>query len=139
MYTTNLGNFKNIKRSPKGFSASKCDSLNWIFSKSQKFFEKLFENFLDFSGEFFVGFFVGDFLEEFFGRYFLGGFFQRIFLWGFFGRNYLVEISKELTFCQDFEVILSQGKKGRKKKIKYLYISARTSISQLKSFSSENY
>ena len=37
--------------SPKGFSASKCDVTNWMFSKSYEFFEKLFGNvwiFLDF-------------------------------------------------------------------------------------------
>ena len=56
-------------RSPKGFSASKCDVGNWIFSKFKDFFEKLLGKFLDFVGEFF------------------GGFFGRMFLGGFFGRN----------------------------------------------------
>ena len=36
------------KTSPKGFSASKCDVGNWIFSKFWEFFEKLILNFLDF-------------------------------------------------------------------------------------------
>ena len=69
------------KTSPKGFSASKCDVGNWIFSKSWEFFEKLFGNFMDFLGsllrifgEFFGNFlgFVWDFLGifwVFFGNY----------------------------------------------------------------------
>ena len=44
------------KTSPKGFLASKCDEGNWIFSKFEKFIEKLFGNFLG-----------GIFLDEFFG------------------------------------------------------------------------
>ena len=47
------------KTSPKGFSASKCDVGNWIFSKSKELFEKLLENFL----EDFLG---GIFWEDFF-------------------------------------------------------------------------
>ena len=39
------------KTSPKGFSASKCDVGNWIFSIFD-FFEKLFGNSLDFFGIF---------------------------------------------------------------------------------------
>ena len=50
--------------SPKGFS-SKCDVGNWIFSKSYKFFEKLFEIFLEY--------FNRIFWEKFFGRNPLGG------------------------------------------------------------------
>ena len=41
------------KTSPKRFSASKCDVGNWIFSKSYKFFDKLFAKFFNFLGEFF--------------------------------------------------------------------------------------
>ena len=74
----------NSKKSPKGFSASKCDVGNWIFPKFQKKFEKLFGIFLD-SG--------GNFWEDFFGG----------FVWkDFFGRNYLVEIIKELMFLSRF-------------------------------------
>ena len=40
-------------------------------------------------------------------------FFGRMFWEEFFGRKYLVEINKESMFCQDFGVILSQGKEGR--------------------------
>ena len=54
--------------SPKGFSASKCDVGNWIFSKSKVCFEKLLGKFLDF---------VWNFLEEFF----LEEFFWRKFFW----------------------------------------------------------
>ena len=48
------------KTSPKGFSASKCDIADWIFSKLE-----IFEKF-DFLG--------GIFLEDFFGGFFYGGF-----------------------------------------------------------------
>jgi hypothetical protein len=44
----------NNETSPKGFSASKCDVGNWIFSKSYEFFGEFFENFLE---DFFVGIF----------------------------------------------------------------------------------
>ena len=64
--------FMTAKTSPKGFSASKCDIGNWIFSKLG-IFEKLFGIFLDFSGMF--GGNVLDFLEDFFGEDFFGGFF----------------------------------------------------------------
>ena len=47
---------KYEQTSPKGFSASKCDVGDWIFSKSYEFFENLFGNFLDFLGEFFGNF-----------------------------------------------------------------------------------
>jgi hypothetical protein len=38
--TEKLNNFEKFERksSPKGFSASKCDVRNWIFSKSWEFF-----------------------------------------------------------------------------------------------------
>ena len=63
-----VGSHSKVKTSPKGFSASKCDVGNWIFSKLE-IFEKLFGNCLDFFGIF-------------------GGFFWRIFLGGFFWRNF---------------------------------------------------
>ena len=49
--------------------------------------------------DFFRGIFLEDFLEE------------------FFGRNYLVEINKELMFCQDFggNFVSMHRKEGRKK------------------------
>ena len=59
-----------IKTSPKGFSASKCDVGNWIFSKSWVFFEKVFGILGGFFWNLFVGFFVGFFGEEFFKRIF---------------------------------------------------------------------
>ena len=76
--------------SPKGFSASKCDVGNWIFSKSKEFFEKLLGKFLDLRG-IFGGLFERNFLGGIFGRNFLGGifwedFFGRVFLGLFFGR-----------------------------------------------------
>ena len=49
--------------SVKGFSASKCDVGNWIFSKSKDFFEKSVGKFLDFVGEFFGEFFWTHHLE----------------------------------------------------------------------------
>ena len=61
--------------SPKGFSASKCDVGNWIFSKSLEFFEKLFGNFLSIFGEF-PGRFLG---RNFWGEIFWKDFFGRIF------------------------------------------------------------
>ena len=42
-----------VKTSPKGFSASKCDVGNWIFSKSWKFFENCFGDFLEIFRDFF--------------------------------------------------------------------------------------
>ena len=119
------------KTSPKGFSASKCDVGNWIFSKSWRilgdfwgilvgffgtslailleFFRIFLEIFWIFGGNFLVGFF----LEEFFGRYFLGGFFWE----EFFGRNYLVEINKELMFLSRFcgNFVSMEKKEGRRK------------------------
>jgi hypothetical protein len=84
-----------IKTSPKGFSASKYDVGNWIFSKS---FEKL-EIFWKFFGRNFLG---EIFWEKFLGEIFwggifwenLGGFLEGIFLGGifwekFFGRIFL--------------------------------------------------
>ena len=74
--------------SPKGFSASKCDVGNWIFSKSKEFFEKLLGKILDLWGNFLEDFLGGifgrNFWEEFFGRNFFG----RIFLEEVFGRNF---------------------------------------------------
>ena len=114
----------SVITSSKGFSAFKCNVGNWIFSKSQNLFEKLFRNFLDFWGNFLVVFFFWG--GGFFGRNFLGGFswedffgrfFWRIFREEFFGRNYLVEINKELMFLSGFWGILSQGRRkegGRK-------------------------
>ena len=62
-----LFNPKVERTSPKGFSASKCDTGSWEFL-------------------------LGNFLEDFFGRNFLEGivweeFLGRIFLEEFFGRN----------------------------------------------------
>ena len=37
-------NQSNVKTSPKGFSASKCNVGNWIFSKSWEFFVEFFGN-----------------------------------------------------------------------------------------------
>ena len=80
----------SFKTSPKGFSASKCDEGNWIFSKK---FEKLFEIFWiffwNFFGIFWEDFLGGNFLEgmfweDFFGRNFLGGIFERNLLGGIF-------------------------------------------------------
>jgi hypothetical protein len=98
-----------VLTSPKGFSASKCDEGNWIFSKSYKFFEnffwKYFGFFWYFFGNFLGGFFWRNFLggifwEKFFGRIFLGGFFWedffgRIFLGGFFWEDFLRGILSE--------------------------------------------
>ena len=83
---------KKIETSPKGFSASKCDVWNWIYSKLG-IFEKLSGNFLNFFGIFW-GFCFGFFLDfvwrnfvgrNFFGRIFSGGFFRE----DFFGRIFL--------------------------------------------------
>ena len=86
------------KRSPKGFSASNYDVGNWVFSKFQEFFEKLFgifitffENFLELFGIFlellwnFLNFFFWKFFGNFFGRFFEG-----LFCEDFFGRNSLL-------------------------------------------------
>ena len=107
--------FENeTKTSPKGFSASKCDVGNWIFSKSWNFlrkcldifwnlwgiffiflfFWKLFGNFWNFIFLIFFSKFLGNFSEGFFWEDFLGGFFWedffgRIFWEDFFGRNSL--------------------------------------------------
>ena len=84
-----------MKTVPKGFSASKCDVGDWIFSKSQEFFDKLLGIFWIFRGiflEFLKNF--GLFLEVFFLRNFFGGifweeFFERIFWEDFFGRSFV--------------------------------------------------
>ena len=69
-----------IKTSPKGFSASKCDLWNWIFSNL--------------------------FWEDFFGRKFLGVFFRRIFLGGiFWGRNFTGELLGRI-FWEEFFVYM---------------------------------
>ena len=88
----------NKKTSPKGFSASNCDVGNWIFSKSQEFFEKLIGNFLDFLGIFLEDFFGGTFFEEFIGRNFLGGSFWE----NNFGRIFLRENIWEDFFWRTF-------------------------------------
>ena len=74
------------KTSPKGFSASKCDVGNWIFSKLGTFWEivwKFFGFIKDFFGEFFEffleGFLRGIFWEDFLGGFFFEDFFGRIF------------------------------------------------------------
>ena len=61
-------NGKVKKTSPKGFSASKRDIGNWIFSKLG-----IFEKLLDFLGLFGVFFWIV--LDEFFWRIIFGGFF----------------------------------------------------------------
>ena len=85
--------------------------VRWRDLDTFKIFEKFFGNFLDFFGNFLGGFFW----RNFSGGFVWEKFFRRIFLGGFFGRNYLVENNKELMFCQDFEVILSQWKEERRK------------------------
>ena len=70
-----------IQTSPKGFSASKCDVGNWIFSKLGTFLE-IVRKFFGFLRDFFeelLGFFL-----DFFWKYFLGGFFLEDFFGGFF-------------------------------------------------------
>ena len=87
--------WKKVKTSPKGFSASKCDVGNWMFSKLGTFWEifcKFFGFFQDFRFFFriFLGiFFGGIFREDLFGRIFLGG-----FLGGFFGEEFFACIVK---------------------------------------------
>ena len=74
----------NSKKSPKGFSASKCDVGIFFDFFFLKFLRNFFEEFLE---EFFWrNFFGGIFREKFFWRIFLGGFFGRIFWEDFFGR-----------------------------------------------------
>ena len=77
------------KTSPKGFSASKCNEGNWMFSKSLRncleIFWILWEHFLELFCNFgvnFLGFFLensnfGMFMEEFFW----GDLFWRNFFW----------------------------------------------------------
>ena len=65
----------SMSTSPKGFSASKCDVGNWIFSKLGTFWEidwNFFRFFQDFR-RVFLGIFLEFFSEEFLGRIFLGG------------------------------------------------------------------
>jgi hypothetical protein len=59
-----------IKTSPKGFSASKCDVENWIFSKSWEFLGNL------------SGMFLGRIFRDFWGfrEFFQNFFFQEIFV-----------------------------------------------------------
>ena len=80
------------KASPKGFSASKCEVGNWIFSKLG-IFEKFFGFFLDF--------FWGFFWRNFFERFFFGRIFWRNILEGFFW---------EECFCQGFVSMQMEGK-----------------------------
>ena len=49
-----LEGHKNLKKTkPKGFSASKCDVGNWMFSTFWEFFENFLGFFGNFGGEFF--------------------------------------------------------------------------------------
>ena len=97
----------NEKTSPKGFSASKCDVGNWIFSKSWEFLGGNFLGYFflrNFWEEFFERIFLGEiFCEVYFGRNFLGGFFGRNFLGGIFRRNSLS------TFLKLFEIRIWKG------------------------------
>ena len=121
-----------MKTSPKGFSASKCDVGNWIFSKLGTFWEivgKFFGLFRDFGGNvfgFFLDFFWGMFWEEFLGGVFWEDFwedfFGRIFWEDFIGRNSLFTVLKSTNlfeserdwcFCQDF---VSKKRRRRKDK-----------------------
>ena len=103
-----------IETSLKGFSASKCNVGNWIFSKLElfeklfgflrDFWGELFGLFLDFSGGFFGGFFLedlfwriffgGSFLEDFFGGFFLEDFFWEDLLGGLYLEEFFVYIVK---------------------------------------------
>ena len=85
-----------VKTSPKGFSASKCDVRNWIFSK----FREIVWNFFGLLREFFSKNFLGgvfgkdifgrNFWEDFFGRNFGVRNFLGVIFWElFFGRNFL--------------------------------------------------
>ena len=82
-----IGMEKSTGTSPKGFSASKCDVGNWIFTKLETFWEIVLM-FWFFGGIFWKNFFGG-----FFGEDFLGGMFKllksaKLFEyernWGFF-------------------------------------------------------
>ena len=83
----NLGSAEKTKSefttSPKGFSASKCDVGNWIFSKSKEFLRNCLENYW-----IFLGFFWRIFLEEFFWKNFFGGSFWKEFLGGIFWEDF---------------------------------------------------
>ena len=141
LYTVQTKNNQNLspkKTSLKGFSASKCDVENWIFSKLGTFWEiclKFFWIFSGFWGEFF-GFFLDFFWMNFLGNLrriflwgcliFLGGFFgedffRRIFWEDFFGRNSLFillksaslfESERDWCFCQDF-VSIKKEEEGK--------------------------
>ena len=89
----------SIQTSPKGFSASKCDVGNGIFSKSQDFLVKLFGNFGIFLDSFgiFVWKFLGNFSKGFYCRNFLG----TIFWEKFFGHNFFERIFRRI-FSEDF-------------------------------------
>ena len=105
-----------MKTSPKGFTASKCDVGNWIFSKSWEFFGiflgilwECFWNSLGMFWEFF-GNPLG-ILQEFFGDTFgiLWEFFREFFgnslgnslgiLYKFFGNSF---VCQDFGFFQDF-------------------------------------
>ena len=106
-----LGGLRSRKEtSPKGFSASKCDVWNWIFSKSWEFFEKLFGNVLDFVLEILVEFFGRNFWEEFLGGIFGEDFFGRIFWEDFFGRIFLGGIFREEFFGRNSLLKLKSAK-----------------------------
>jgi hypothetical protein len=92
--------------SPKGFSASKCDEGNWIFSKSQDFF--------------------GIFWEKVFGRNFFGGFFWEDFFGRIFWGEFFFYVGIDL-FRQDFGWFLSifcLNGEGRRKKFRSLEVRA---------------
>ena len=90
-------NGKVKKTSPKGFSASKRDIGNWIFSKLG-----IFEKLLDFFG--LLGGFFWIFLDEFFWRITFGGFFWMNFLGGFFGGDLFWRIFLGGILCLHFKV-----------------------------------
>jgi hypothetical protein len=94
------------KTSPKGFSASKCDVGNWIFSKSWNclrfffffiggIFWGIFRGFI--GGMVLENFLGGIFLEDFFGGICFGG----IFLEELFGRNSLFTFLKLFEYEKD--------------------------------------
>ena len=97
---------KYKKTSPKGFSASKGDVGNWIFSKLGTFWE-LFWIFCE-------DFFRRIFWEDFFGRTFLGGFFGRNSLFILLKSANLFESERDWCFCQDFVSIKKEGRRRRK-------------------------
>ena len=70
----------DAKTSPKGFSASKCDVGNWIFSKLGTFREIVWKIFGICFGIFFffLDFFSRIFLEDLFGGFFWEEFFVYI-------------------------------------------------------------